>query len=164
MHRAHHQCHYGIMQIANMLVAAKADDVCMLDVSSQCSFTEHMVLATGRSHRHIQAAAAAVAYQVSLANCLTPLGAATSVHVRPSIVHYQLIKCGCKCLGDHLLFRLSFCHKTLFVQMSLRCSEVAPGIQPSVEGEDGSDWCVVDAGMCYLVPLMVCCVVSLTLC
>ena len=49
-----------------MLVAAKADDVCILDVSSQCSFTEHMVLATGRSHRHIQAAAAAVAYQVSL--------------------------------------------------------------------------------------------------
>ena len=102
MHRAHHQCHYGVMQIANMLVAAKADDVCILDVSSQCSFTEHMVLATGRSHRHIQAAAAAVAYQVSLANCLTPLGAATSVHVRPSIVHYQLIKCGCKFLGDHM--------------------------------------------------------------
>lgn len=52
------------MQIANMLVAAKADDVCILDVSNQCSFTEHMVLATGRSHRHIQAAASAVAYQV----------------------------------------------------------------------------------------------------
>lgn len=47
-----------------MLVAAKADDVCILDVSDQCSFTEHMVLATGRSHRHIQAAAAAVAHQV----------------------------------------------------------------------------------------------------
>ena len=56
-----------VVQIANMLVAAKADDVCILDVSSQCSFTEHMVLATGRSHRHIQAAASAVAYQVSLA-------------------------------------------------------------------------------------------------
>ncbi|KAL3142889.1 hypothetical protein ABBQ38_003177 [Trebouxia sp. C0009 RCD-2024] len=81
------------LEIANMLVAAKADDVCILDVASQCSFTEHMVLATGRSHRHIQAAAAAVAYQ-----------------------------------------------------MTLRCSEVAPGIRPSVEGEDGSDWCVVDAG------------------
>ncbi len=52
------------MQIANMLVAAKTDDVCILDVSNQCSFTEHMVLATGRSHRHIQAAASAVAYQV----------------------------------------------------------------------------------------------------
>ncbi|KAL3151922.1 hypothetical protein ABBQ32_001052 [Trebouxia sp. C0010 RCD-2024] len=81
------------LEIANMLVAAKADDVCILDVASQCSFTEHMVLATGRSHRHIQAAAAAVAYQ-----------------------------------------------------MTLRCSEVAPGSRPSVEGADGSDWCVVDAG------------------
>lgn len=58
--------HMTGLQIANMLVAAKADDVCILDVSSQCSFTEHMVLATGRSHRHIQAAAAAVAYQVGL--------------------------------------------------------------------------------------------------
>ncbi len=53
------------MQIANMLVAAKTDDVCILDVSNRCSFTEHMVLATARSHRHIQAAASAVAYQVS---------------------------------------------------------------------------------------------------
>lgn len=81
------------MEIANMLVAAKTDDVCILDVSNQCSFTEHMVLATGRSHRHIQAAASAVAYQ-----------------------------------------------------MSLRCAEVAPGAKPSVEGDDGADWCVVDAG------------------
>ncbi|KAL0033504.1 hypothetical protein WJX77_012578 [Trebouxia sp. C0004] len=81
------------MEIAKMLVAAKTDDVCILDVSNQCSFTEHMVLATGRSHRHIQAAASAVAYQ-----------------------------------------------------MSLRCAEVAPGAKPSVEGNDGADWCVVDAG------------------
>lgn len=48
-----------------MLVAAKADKVCILDVASLCNFTEHMVLATGRSHRHIQAAAQAVAHQVS---------------------------------------------------------------------------------------------------
>ena len=68
------------MQIARMLVAAKSDDVCILDVSSQCSFTEHMVLATGRSHRHIQAAAAAVAYQVSLANCPWIIWS-TSVHM-----------------------------------------------------------------------------------
>ncbi|KAA6414358.1 MAG: Iojap- mitochondrial-like [Trebouxia sp. A1-2] len=81
------------MEIANMLVAAKTDDVCILDVSNQCSFTEHMVLATGRSHRHIQAAASAIAYQ-----------------------------------------------------MSLRCAEVAPGAKPRVEGDDGADWCVVDAG------------------
>ena len=32
------------------------------------------------------------------------------------------------------------------VQMSLRCAEVAPGAKPSVEGDDGADWCVVDAG------------------
>ena len=44
----------------------------------------------------------------------------------------------------------------LFVQMSLRCSEVAPGIRPNVEGEDGSDWCVVDAGMGCFVFLIVC--------
>ena len=31
-------------------------------------------------------------------------------------------------------------------QMSLRCAEVAPGAKPSVEGDDGADWCVVDAG------------------
>ena len=52
------------LQVADMLVAAKTDDVCILDVSTLCSFTEHMVLATGRSHRHIQAAAQAVAHQV----------------------------------------------------------------------------------------------------
>ena len=34
-----------------------------------------------------------------------------------------------------------------FMQISLRCSEVAPGIKPSVEGQDGADWCVVDAGL-----------------
>lgn len=32
------------------------------------------------------------------------------------------------------------------MQMSQRCAEVAPGIRPSVEGDDGADWCVVDAG------------------
>ena len=32
------------------------------------------------------------------------------------------------------------------MQMSLRCAEVAPGAKPSVEGDDGADWCVVDAG------------------
>ena len=47
-----------------MLMAAKADDVVVLDVAELCNFTEHMVLATGRSHRHIQAAAQAVAHQV----------------------------------------------------------------------------------------------------
>lgn len=80
-----HKYHYSAMQIANMLVAAKADDVCILDVSSQCSFTEHMVLATGRSHRHIQAAAAAVAYQVSLANASHIFDAAISVPLQHSI-------------------------------------------------------------------------------
>ena len=34
----------------------------------------------------------------------------------------------------------------VIMQLSLRCSEVAPGVRPSVEGEDGADWCVVDAG------------------
>lgn len=48
----------------------------------------------------------------------------------------------------------SFTVGLLFAQMSLRCSEVAPGTRPSVEGEDGSDWCVVDAGMLGLVSLM----------
>ena len=66
------QCHNlpeFALQIADMLVAAKADDVCILDVSSLCGFTEHMVLATGRSHRHIQAAAHAVAHQVCQHHC-----------------------------------------------------------------------------------------------
>ena len=75
------------VQIANMLVAAKADDVCILDVSSQCSFTEHMVLATGRSHRHIQAAAAAVAYQVSLP-CMSQVTRCSRLYAT-SIVPYQ---------------------------------------------------------------------------
>lgn len=30
--------------------------------------------------------------------------------------------------------------------MSLQCTEVSPGSRPSVEGQDESDWCVVDAG------------------
>lgn len=139
-HRKFHYCHSDAVQIANMLVAAKADDVCILDVSSQCSFTEHMVLATGRSHRHIQAAAAAVAYQVSLLSmfhitcCSHLCASATSV--------------GCHCVTS------SFTVGLLLAQMSLRCSEVAPGTRASVEGEDGSDWCVVDAGMLCLVSLM----------
>lgn len=48
----------------------------------------------------------------------------------------------------------SFTVGLVFAQMSLRCSEVAPGTRPSVEGEGGSDWCVVDAGMLCLVPLL----------
>ena len=32
------------------------------------------------------------------------------------------------------------------LQLSLRCTDAAPGAQPKVEGEDGSDWLVVDAG------------------
>ena len=55
------------------------------------------------------------------------------------------------------------------VQMSLRCAEVAPGAKPSVEGHDGADWCVVDAGkplyflliklacITVLQPLLTCC-------
>ncbi len=55
------------------------------------------------------------------------------------------------------------------VQMSLRCAEVAPGAKPSVEGDDGADWCVVDAGkplhflliklacIAVLQPQLICC-------
>ena len=43
----------------------------------------------------------------------------------------------------------------VIMQLSLRCSEVAPGVRPSVEGEDGADWCVVDAGD-HLTAILAC--------
>lgn len=48
----------------------------------------------------------------------------------------------CMMFGRFLHAGMSRCG----VQMSLRCAEVAPGAKPSVEGDDGADWCVVDAG------------------
>ena len=40
-------------------------------LACRCNWTDHMVIASGRSAQHIQAAAAAVAYQVSTeASCL----------------------------------------------------------------------------------------------
>lgn len=44
------------------------------------------------------------------------------------------------------------------MQMSQRCAEVAPGIRPSVEGDDGADWCVVDAGTPLHVDFANCCI------
>ncbi|KAK9829304.1 hypothetical protein WJX72_005037 [[Myrmecia] bisecta] len=51
-------------EVASMLAAAHTDDVCILDVRGACDFTDYMVLATGRSHQHIHAAASAVLYQL----------------------------------------------------------------------------------------------------
>ena len=63
--RVLHTCpDFLALQVADMLVAAKTDDVCILDVSTLCSFTEHMVLANSRPPRHNHAAAQAVANQV----------------------------------------------------------------------------------------------------
>lgn len=169
MYLPHHECHChsAALQIANMLVAAKADDVCILDVSSQCSFTEHMVLATGRSHRHIQAAAAAVAYQVSL-RCMSQIRwcshlckckkhSALTAQCRAALLQvWTLCTSTRKSLQAVIVSRSLFTVGLLLAQMSLRCSEVAPGTRPSVEGEDGSDWCVVDAGTLCVVPLIEC--------
>lgn len=52
------------VQVAQMLVGAKLDDVQLMDVRQHCSFADFMVLATARSHRHVITAARAVAYQV----------------------------------------------------------------------------------------------------
>ncbi|KAK9862524.1 hypothetical protein WJX84_006099 [Apatococcus fuscideae] len=52
-------------QVAQMLVKARTDDVQLLDVRQHCSFADFMVLATGRSHRHVITAARAIAYQLS---------------------------------------------------------------------------------------------------
>ena len=51
-------------EVAGFLAEAKTDDICVLDVRQQCNFTDYMILATGRSHRHINAAARGLAYQV----------------------------------------------------------------------------------------------------
>ena len=56
------------MQVAQMLVSAKLDDVQLMDVRQHCSFADFMVLATARSHRHVITAARAVAYQVNSAS------------------------------------------------------------------------------------------------
>ena len=47
------------------------------------------------------------------------------------------------------------------LQLSLRCTEAESGAQPKVEGEDASDWLVVDAGQIHeLVPVLYCCTVQ----
>lgn len=54
------------MQVAQWLVDAKANNVIIIDVQTVCSFAEHLVLATGRSHRHVFTAASGVRWQVLL--------------------------------------------------------------------------------------------------
>ena len=53
------------MQVAQILIDAKTDDVVVLDVRQQnCGFTDEMVIATARSKLHCQSAAQAVMYKV----------------------------------------------------------------------------------------------------
>lgn len=54
--------------------------------------------------------------------------------------------CLLRCTKLHDVWFLHAGMSSCAVQMSLRCAEVAPGAKPRVEGDDGADWCVVDAG------------------
>ena len=81
-----------------MLVKARTDDVQLLDVRQHCSFADFMVLATGRSHRHVITAARAIAYQVVLTACVKS-------HVLLTVCHLQgLSPFGLQCIALAAVF------------------------------------------------------------
>lgn len=82
-------------EVAMILSEARADDITIIDVRASCTFTEYMVLATGRSSQMVHILAEAILHEVKK-----------------------------------------------------RCSEVAPGVIPGIEGRDdaNAEWLVVDSG------------------
>lgn len=69
------------------------------------------------------------------------------------ISDYQLPTIANLCMSSEVTVLRFECTLTsslyALTQISLRCSEVAPGIKPNVEGQEGADWCVVDAGRLF---------------
>lgn len=53
------------LQVAKWLVAARAQDVVVVDLRGKGGSVDHMVVGTGMSTKHTQACAEAVRYQVS---------------------------------------------------------------------------------------------------
>ena len=51
-------------EVANLLLEARGDDVCIIDVRHRCPFTDYMVLATARSQRLVHMLAAAVLHEL----------------------------------------------------------------------------------------------------
>ncbi|KAL4538502.1 hypothetical protein Ndes2437A_g01519 [Nannochloris sp. 'desiccata'] len=50
--------------VARMLVEARADDICIIDVRGHCAFTDYMVVATGRSSQLVHLLAQAVLHEL----------------------------------------------------------------------------------------------------
>jgi ribosome silencing factor RsfS/YbeB/iojap len=50
--------------VARMLVEARADDICIIDVRGHCAFTDYMVVATGRSSQLVHMLAQAVLHEL----------------------------------------------------------------------------------------------------
>jgi len=51
-------------EVAQLLVAARADDIMIIDVRGQCTFTDYMVLASGRSSQLVHMMAAGVLHEL----------------------------------------------------------------------------------------------------
>jgi ribosome silencing factor RsfS/YbeB/iojap len=54
----------GPDEVAQLLVDAKAGDVVMINVMGKCTFTDYMVIASGRSHQMVRMLAEAILYEL----------------------------------------------------------------------------------------------------
>ena len=101
---------------------AKTQDVCVIDVRHICMFADFMVLATGRSHRHVYAAASGVGWQAWL------------------FPHNGFI---CVQLPHEVTMLL------LRAQVHEHARHILQGRSLYIEGEEGLDWISVDIGEQY---------------
>ena len=106
---------------------AKTQDVCVIDVRHICMFADFMVLATGRSHQHVYAAANGVGWQARLF--------AHKVKLKVKFIRMQF---------PHEAAMLLLC-----AQVHEHARHILQGRSPYIEGEEGQDWISVDIGEQY---------------
>jgi ribosomal silencing factor RsfS len=113
------------MQAAAVLVDAHACDVCVIDVSQSCDWTEHLVLGTCTSRGQASAAAGAILYHVKQ----------THAEVRLVTFHHA---CTRKCR-----FAEFSAEKPVDEVYQL---QVTHDVKPGIEGRAQDDWLLVDCG------------------
>lgn len=129
--RKHHLL--DLQEIETVLTDVKADNVKVIPVPKHCDWADFMVLATGRSTWHVKNIAQALIYK--------------AMHL-PSFLYYQTENY----FSFHFFLSPNFFNYIFCVNNQAKQKQrgVERMMLPSVEGQAGGKWIVIDSG-CYLM-------------